>query len=546
MSNAVSQALFGSSSGKTQEQKVFESLSGARIIDRAVVIHTLCDPSLRDAIIDKQIISSLKNKDDYLIAPRNSVICRLTTNNRGKIDNSDYVCFPFFSSHFMMPVKAGEQIWVIFEQPDILTERPYWMSRISGPISVEDANFTHLDRRFQTSKSKDDDQTDDGSGNFSNPRKLQFQNGNPDLPELSTLSGGQDSFLNIIKNSKETKMSSFEPVPRVTKRPGDLVLQGSNNTMIMLGSAGGWDENRRPDTSQKNSIMSVIPPESGAIDIVSGRGMIYQSLDKEKKKTKKSSTKNSTRPIIEENVLGYETDKNVATQQTESESEKLGNNKTNPQEGDADFLLDASRIYLSTNDKIDELFSSGKSSVAKRFDKKIEDKTGPSVVVKSDHIRIIARKQSIKKSEQKEPDDINNKKSNGTIRIIKEGNPNEDLGSIIIEDDGTIHISGNKIFFGRTSDDGGETSGDGDSPGKSQPFVKYKQLETLLLNTFDDLSKFVQKLQVNFSSNTSPGFGAPNPALIKSSVDECVVFLQSIEERKKEIKNIKSKRIFGE
>ncbi len=546
MSNAVSQAIFGNSSGKTQEQKSLDSFSGFRVIDRAIVIHTLCDPSLRDENLDKKIIDSLKNKDDYFSAPRNSVICRLVTNNRGKIDNSDYVCFPFFSSHIMMPVKAGEQIWVVFEQPDVYTERPYWMSRITGPIIAEDANYTHLDRRFQVTHGKEDDQTDDGSGNFKTPRKLEFQNGDPNLPELATISGGQDSFKKLIDNSKEKKQTVFEPVPRVTKRPGDLVLQGSNNTAITLGTVSGWSENRRPDGSQKTSISSSTDPESGAIDIVSGRGRIYQSLEKETKKSKKSSTKNSTRPIIESNSYGFETDKNIATQQSASETKDLGNTKTNPQEGDPDFLLDASRIYLSTESKVDEMFSSGISGTAKRFDKNVEDKAGPSIAIKSDHIRIIARKNSIKKSDKKEPDDISSKQSNGTIRIIKEGNPNEDLGSITIEDDGTIHISGNKIFLGRTPDDGGEKSGDKDSPGGSQPFVKYKQLETLLMDTFDDLTTFVQKLQVNFSMNTTPGFGAPNPALIKSSADECVEFLQSIAKRKNEIKNIKSKRIFGE
>lgn len=544
MSNAVSQAIFGNSSGKSEYERTNENVSGLRIFDRAVVIHTLCDPSLRDENADKEIIDSLKNKDDYFTAPRNSVVCRLVTNNRGKINNSDYVCFPFFSSHIMMPVKAGEQIWVIFEQPDVISERPYWLSRITGPVHVEDVNYTHLDRRFQSTKNLSADE-DDGSGNFKKPRNLQFQNGNPELPTLSTLSGGQDSFTKIIQNSKESKQVVFEPVPRVTKKPGDLVLQGSNNTSISLGTSIGWDENNRPTQNQKKSIASEEKSAAGAIDIVSGRGRIFQNFDSERKKSKKSSTKNSTRPIVEENVYGFETDKNISTQQSAEDEKLLGNTRTNPQEGDPDFLLDASRIHVSSNSKIDEMFSTGNANIPKRFDKNIENRSGPAIAIKSDHIRIVARNYNTKKTDQKKPDDVNEKQS-GSIRIIKEGDIGKDLAAIILEEDGVIHISGDKIFLGRVQDEGGDSNGDKDSPGKSQPYVKYKQLEELLTQTFDDLSGFVSSLQKSFLNNTTPGFGGPNPALIKSATNECVEFLKAIEQRKKQITKIKSKRIFGE
>lgn len=544
--SAIATTAFGGSPQSLNSQD-----TGAfRVINRAVVIETLNDPSLRDEEDDKEIIEKLRNKSDYFIAPRNSIICRITTDQRGKVENSDYVCYPFFSSHLMMPVKPGEHVWILFEQPNAIMVRPFWLSRIPGPIYVEDANYTHLDRVFQenTPREKGSDSEDDGSGNFENPRKLKFQNGNPNVPELAPLAGGQETYEEIIKKSKEFKFLKFEPVPRVTKRPGDLVLQGSNNSSITLGSTMGWDLALRPDENTKKSLSFTQNSLDGSVDIVSGRGRIYQGLSSEKTKPKNKSSKNSTRPIVEENVFGYEVDKNVATQQDTTEFLKKGNLKTNPQEGDPDFLLDASRVHVTSNMKVDSVLGTGPSGVATNFDSPIQDKTGPAIVVKSDHIRIVARKNKIQKSEGKEPDDVSNQISNGTIRIVKEGNKKEDLASIVIESDGTIQISGKKIFLGRQSSDGGEGTGPGDSEaaGNSQPYVKYKELETLLEKTYDNLIKFVQDLQQNFLKNTTPGFGGPNPALLASAAKECTQFITAAKKRKSEIKKIRSKRIFGE
>jgi hypothetical protein len=528
---------------------------------RAVVLQTLNDPSLRDSVVDAQIISTLRNKEQYLRAPRNSLVCRITAERKGLVQNDDVVCYPFFSSHVMLPVKPGEQVWLFLELPD----RPYWMSRISEPLHVEDVNFTHGDRRINRDfKGNNDGKTgkpfDDGSGNFDTPRKLKYQNGDPSKPEIQTLSGDQKTFQTIITGAKESKFAPIEPVPRATKRPGDLVIQGSNNTIIRLGTEMGWtiDAAGRPGQASNHSQASMLPEGKqkldsglGAIDIVTGRGRYFQSSANEKDSTGKKSgngTPNSTRPYIVETIVdgNFETDKNVSTQQDESTSKSKGNFKSNAQEGDPDFLMDASRIYASTFSEIDKNLGTGPAGVAKHFETPIIDKMGATVALKSDHIRIVARKSQLPSRKSIEPNDAGNENpsANGTIRIVKEGEPGKDLASITIEADGTIHISGSKIFIGRTKDDGGEGSGPG--PGESQPYVKYKQLEDLLTKTYDDLTSFFQKLQLNFRTNTTPGFGGPNPALVKSSADECELILKAIGDRKKEIQKLKSKRIFGE
>ena len=527
---------------------------------RAVVLQTLNDPSLRDPVADSALIKTLRNKDYYLRAPRNSIVCRVISEKKGLITNSDFVCFPFFSSHVMLPVKPGEQVWLFMELP----ERPYWLSRIPEPIHVEDVNFTHGDRRINRDfkGNLEGNSADDGSGNFSEPRKLKFQNGNPAKPDLATILGDQTAFLTVITGSKESSLFSIEPVPRITKRPGDLVFQGSNNTTIRLGTEMGWNSDAagRPEPSNDKSIASKLPEGEqklpvglGAIDIVTGRGRYFQASNAEKQNTESlkesgGSKANTTRPFIEESALDgtFETDKNIATLQEQDVSKSKGNTRTNPQEGDPDFFMDASRVYLSSKSEIDKILGTGPNGVAKAFENEVTEKTGAAVAMKSDHIRIVARKSQVKSRSSLEPDDIANENppTNGTIRIVKEGEPNEDLASITIESDGTIHISGSKIFIGRKTDDGGVGTGPG--PGESQPYVRYKQLEDLLTKTYDDLKTFVQKLQVNFNANTTPGFGGPNPALIKSAADECTQFLSAVEKRKKEIQDLKSQRIFGE
>ena len=546
MSKAVNMALHGvSREDSTQESQKnnFET----RILSRAVVLHTLCDPSLRNVDTDKDIISKIRNKDDYLTAPRNSIVCRLIDDGKGRIETSDYVSFPFFSSHFSLPIKAGEQIWVFFERTDSLSDRPYWMSRISGPLFVEDANFTHLERRNQNTDPKSSQNNlDDGSGNYDSPRKLKFQNGNPDTPELTSLGGDDEKYDDIIKSSKEADQVTFEPVPRITKRPGDLVLQGSNNTSIVLGHGDAWDLQNRPTdkTAQSVTGLDLQSVSAGTIDIVSGRGRIFKSKKDEALENRNIGPDKSTKPLIVENQFGFEVDKNIVTQQDEATAKKKGNINSNPQEGDPDLLLDASRILLSTNMEVDKSFGTGLDGVNKRFDTPIADLTGPSIVSKSEHIRIVARKTSIQKTTSSEPKEIKDFPENGSIRIVKEGNPKEDLASLTMEKDGVVHIGGSKIFFGRSQADGGD--GQGPGPGGSQPYIKYSELEKLLNGAFTDIKTFATSLQANFNINTTPGFGAPNPALIASAVGECQNLMTAMDSRIKQIKNIQSKRIFGE
>jgi hypothetical protein len=149
------------------------------------------------------------------------------------------------------------------------------------------------------------------------------------------------------------------------------------------------------------------------------------------------------------------------------------------------------------------------------------------IALKSDQIRIIARK-----------DEDHN--INGSIKIIKEGEKTDegDHASVALLEDGTVLVTGAKIFIGRSAPDGGLEEGDDGAPGKTQPYVKYKQLEDLLKAIISDVKSFCDTV----ATHTTPGYGAPSIQLNQAAS----TLKSAMESRESEIPNIKSKRIFGE
>ena len=509
-------------------------LAASNLFERAVVIDTICDVSIRKE--PPETLSEFQ-KALFSLAPRNSLICRIiTTENRLSV-TSDIICFPFFSSHFILPAKAGEQVWIFSQKmvPDLDKDRTYWVSRVSDALPIEDVNFSPFTRQYNLNQ----------SGSLPVDRLLPFPNKTGDQPLVT---GDHDALQNLVKTSVESKNFVMEPVPRLTKRPGDTVIQGSNNSTIVLGTDRGWDSSTRPANPE---ISNATPAKSlggsaGSIDVVTGRGRYFNPEEDEVKRDRKKATTgvaNSTQPFVAANTFGkFETDKDPGSTQdvNADKSEegsgppKPGNAKTNPAEGDPDFLVDASRVYVSSKSEIDKRLGLDKIIPA-GFEKKFEPQTGPTVAVKSDHIRIVARKIPLKSTDGTLPEKFES--AAGSIRIVKEGNNDEDLATIIIESDGTIQISGTRIFLGRTKDDGG--AGIGPGPGNSQPYMKYKEMEDLWKETMDTLSQFCDTVL----THVTPGYGAPSPQLNKAAADMKAKIVSKL---KKNIETVKSKRIFGE
>ena len=102
--------------------------------------------------------------------------------------------------------------------------------------------------------------------------------------------------------------------------------------------------------------------------------------------------------------------------------------------------------------------------------------------------------------------------------------------------DGTIQISGSKIYLGRSTEDGG--TGGGPGPGESQPYVKYQDVE----NIWNALVTALEGFCNTMNTHVTPGYGSPSPQIIQA-VGKLITDLAPI---KTDITNVKSERIFGE
>lgn len=517
---------------------------------RGIVYEVLGDPSRLTESEISFLASSLSGGPDVLKrAPRNSIIVQPVTGPGSNVSAERLLCYSFFPPHFSMPIKPGEQCWFMMENPGSTSTYGYWICRVSEPDFVDDINFTHSDRRFELYVDKGQVQQSanflgDSEGEQTNPYdglkdpgKIpgppDFNNGPLDDEDADpTLPQGPNDpnpFDKIIVDSLSAKSFRFEAVPRFTKRVGDLVIQGSNNALICLGQDRGWNKQTRPDSAQHSNAYSdvnnsgypinPVPQYCGTIDIVAGRGKFH----KNENPNPDSQVIKDTQPRVILNSRGLiEVDKNSASYTKDTIRSSISSNRADrPQEGDPDLLSDASRIYVSMRTDADTNFGISEDYITEPFFGELPSVfQSPFVVIKSDEVRIIARK---------DPERGN---INGSIRIIKEGETDNDAASIYLMPSGTVQISGSRIYLGRP--------GEGTGPGEkgSEPYVKYSELEALLNRTFDNIDKFCQVL----STHTTPGYGSPSPQILQGAAE-----LQGqVIQRKQEIERLKSTRVFGE
>ena len=413
--------------------------------------------TISETLKNKQHFIQTKNNlggefERHLIAPRGSIIGKLVSKGKGRgPDIPNFVImYPFFSSHLCLPVKPGETVWGMKEND----EKVFWLSRVHEPDHVEDPNYTHSDRNkmptVQGILEIPDTQKIEVSKVPGFPNGNTFANRETDLVEepytkekIKEAGIQEDEFQlgeinryeRIIQESIQKSKIVYEPVPRYTKRPGDLVMQGSNNSTIVLGTERGYGsgasinpEKSSSEPENDTASSTGLNEGMGAIDIVVGRGRLHQGAEAEE-----NNDPTNTRPRVVKNTRdNFETDKAVGLDDTKAPK---GSAVADSPEGDPDFVNDAARIYMSMKSNPDVLFGlnypdqpEGGTSVAPTPD-------NSSIVFKSDQIRIVARKD--------EENGIN-----GSIRIIKEGEGDSDRATIVLQPDGSIMIDGPKIVIG--------------------------------------------------------------------------------------------------
>lgn len=470
----------GSSQSRATTNRTQQSGGSGGPFLRAVVIDLISDPSYLTDDELTALFSEISNPgilsgnasvpafdpeaDDVaklrVLIPRNTLKVQIVTDGAGKGTLTPSLCFPFFSPHIQFPVKPGEQIWVYNDNPG--SPYFYWMSRIVGPGFVDDINYTHLDRQILPGAEGVEPAFPNGDGTQAN-RTI----------------GIDDTYETIVAESASGLSFTPETVPRFTRRPGDLALQGSNNTLILMSDDRGWGADESPGDSETSNASKTDEERervlAGSIDVVAGRGRFLADP---------GSDPSNTSPKSVDNARG------------ETETDKFF---LNPTEGDPDFVRDSSRVYVSMNTDGDAKLGLEFPSIDGTDVSAVEQ--SPFVIVKSDEIRIVARKDG--------DNDIN-----GSIKIVKEGEEGEDKAVIVIQPDGSILISGPKVSIGTGDTDDTQVLIGNDS--SADHLVKGETLEEKLNALVDKLDGHTHPTAVG---PTGPPVAADGPQVFPRGFD---------------------------
>lgn len=352
---------------------------------RMVILETISDPShLTDSKIDYwSHVYEISNNQWLRFAPRNSIIA---TEVKGA--NNPILVFPFFPSHLSLPCKAGECVWVMTEDPN--EQNPliaYWFCKVPEFTTIDDVNHTHPVRGRDASKGSSIitlSQNEGASDVWYELRNGQAINSEKDgritKSETYFIQGKENIFESLVTETDAARMTQYEAVPRFRKRPGDLALEGSNNTLIVLGT----DRTGPVAEYNSNNAAQIQTPafpakdfqsgSAGSIDMVAGRGQVAATLGSFVSTTSIFGATPTTKGV----EIKKELEKSI--------------DKISQTEGDPDFLNDRSRILIAQKTSPDVNF--GLNTYNAKFNTApIQDSANgdAAIVIKSDKVRLIAR-----------------------------------------------------------------------------------------------------------------------------------------------------------
>lgn len=470
--------------------------------------------------------------------PDNSLIAKIINQDSSQ---SFVVCYPFFSSHILLPVKPGEVVWIFkyendnFEksgkinnyilEPNI--EKRYWLSRVHGESFSEDLNFTHHDRAFLPSIV----QNEFKDISFPDLKDKPFSYNQQDVDDSILINRNITQEI-ISKNLEQYENFTLGPVLKTVKNPGDLIIQGSNNNSILLGGNSN---------------------NEGDICLVAGKGKVFErrfltsdfNFAKSDAQISGYIPGSNTSNIVKNNTdtLNYfENFKHPDFYEENIITNEFFYND-NPNEGELNFIYDSSIFTIMENsNKIDfnslynlnfknnqGKFLDGKYEATVPIKKNISGNSEnkktvymidnqlkkqfnlnynvPGIVSKTNNFTLVARKNDGKYSED------------GKICLIKDSATYSSYSHIIMDTDGNINIDGSKILIGNSERKTNEVINNGEimlgfGP-DMEPVVKGEYLKNVLENMITNITnafEIIAKGMDELSQHTHPHpFGPTSP-----------------------------------
>lgn len=344
---------------------------------RSIILDVITDPmSINENKIDYWVnVIGVSNPQFAKILPRNSIIGQRINTGVGELAEPMFL-FPFFPSHLALPSKPGEMVWTMFEDPNArVKELGFWFCKITEPNFVEDVNHAHHARQLDETFSPGIAQQVAGAQPVYDLRNGKATVGNDGVRFVQSRSeilssDNEEIFENLVTNSEAAQLMQYEAVPRFKKRPGDVALEGSNNTLIVLGtdrvsSAGNYE-----NSLDSSNILSLSEDDmikyAGSIDIVAGRGM-----------------KKDTGGTVVDTVK-------IADGQPLKEEIAKHQGAVSKFEGDPDLESDRSRILVAQRTMVDKNFglSTYLGTIGVLDSQEVGD---AAIVIKSDKVRIVSR-----------------------------------------------------------------------------------------------------------------------------------------------------------
>ena len=168
--DAVSESL-NTKSSVADTVAAQDTAAPTQVLLRGVVVEVLYDPSVFPDEDMEELKSLVSAPELMQSAPRNSIVARVITAGsdkkssdategvteeeqekakeskepvaeKEKIGKVGVLAYPFFPPHLCMPLKPGEQVWLVTESADSPSKIMYWMCRITEADHVDDINYT--------------------------------------------------------------------------------------------------------------------------------------------------------------------------------------------------------------------------------------------------------------------------------------------------------------------------------------------------------------------------------------------------------------------